>query len=155
MRLELLGDRREGALEFAVTPRGGDVVEDGNEGLDDPRDGEIARQPAIALDALAVVDVLRLQALKVAEVLGASPSASRETSTASSTSASRGRTPRVRPPRVRRRRLPAWSGVMGPSGVSVRLLGVVLVHDLGVDHVVIRRDPIRVVARTLRRLLRG
>ena len=50
--------------------RGVDVVEDRQQRLDDLGDPTVAREVAVAVDALLVVDVLRLEAAQVLEVLG-------------------------------------------------------------------------------------
>src|SRR6478609_2823096 len=69
--VQLVGDRRERrAVEVAVLARGVDVVEDRQQRLDDLGDPPVAREVAVAVDALLVVDVLRLEAAQVLEMLG-------------------------------------------------------------------------------------
>ena len=68
--LQLVGDRLEAAGQLAVLPRLVDGVEHGQQPAQRGRHGLLFHGRAVAVDALAVVGVLRLQPLQVGRALG-------------------------------------------------------------------------------------
>ena len=68
-RVELVGDRLERAGQIAVRPRPVDVVQHRQQVGDYPTGGELADHDPVAVDPLAVVGVLGLQALQVGGAL--------------------------------------------------------------------------------------